>query len=513
MELKDCKNFSEVLYYQSRINPDKVFISDVRSGRCYYFKEFNLIVEKASNYLLSKGIERGDRITALIENSPEYCFLYFAALRIGAIFNPMPFTSHKEEVKKNISYVGPSIVLVDARRFNEFAGERASFVEVPVGEERLFEKSLEVHADSLRARVEIDENCPACLYYSSGTTGDPKGVLFSHKNMIADISSVCRGFDFMNDNEVHLVFLPLGHTASTNYSFLPCMYAGGKMILAESFWQIRNRIWELIQKERVNYMEVVPTVLYSILNIYQDTKGCDVSSMKFVGCGSAPLQKSIQIEFEKKFGLKTANLYGLSETGPTHIDDPRKPDWEPGRIGVPLDVNEVKIVDENDRELSPNEIGEIVVKGANVFVGYYKNEKLYKEVMRNGFFHTGDLGYKNEQGIYYFVDRKKDLIIKGGSNVMPGEIDEVLLLNPAVKEAATIGMPDDLFGEEIKSFIVLRDNCLIESEEILEHCKKYLSALKLPKVIEIVASIPQTHSGKLLKKDLREKSKVIINER
>ncbi len=505
MKIEDCKNFSEVFYFHAEQHPERVFIYDVRSERTYTFREFNRVVEKTANYLLEKGVCQGDRVTVVIENSPEYCFFYFAIIRVGAMVNPMPFTSHKEEILKNLRQVEPRVTFIDARKEREFKEEeKKDIIFVPVSAERAFEKSLEGIGDRLVTPVELEENSPACLYYSSGTTSDPKGVLYSHKNMIALISSLCRGFKFSTKHEVHLLMLPLGHTASTNYSMLPCAYLGGKIVMAESFWHIRNKIWQLIEEHRATYMEVVPTVLYSILNIYRRRVDNDTSSMRYVGCGSAPLQKAVQVEFQERFGLKIANLYGLSETGPTHIDDPLTPGWEPGSIGVPLDVNEVKIVDDNGSEPGPNQTGEIVVKGDNVFVGYYKNQAQYDQAVKDGWFYTGDLGYKDENGVFYFVDRKKDLIIKGGMNIVPGEIDEILMRHPAVKEGVTIGVPDPMFGEEVKIFVVPKDGMTVTVEEIMAHCADYLPKTKVPKFVEIVEDIPKTHSGKLLRKKLRE---------
>jgi acyl-CoA synthetase (AMP-forming)/AMP-acid ligase II len=505
MRLDDCKNFSDVIYCQAERNPDRVFIYDVRSERTYTFKEFNAVVEKTANYLISRGVKAGDRITLVIENSPEYCFFYFGIIRAGAVLNPMPFTSHKEEIMKNVRLVEPRLVLIDERKRRDFGDDSENVTFIPVGADRVFEKSIENMPDTLTEKRPLQENDPACLYYSSGTTAEPKGVLYSNRNMIALTDSLSRGFKFSFEEEVHLIMLPLGHTASTNYSLLPCAYIGGKIVMAESFWHIRTKIWKLIETHRVTYMEVVPTVLYSILNIYRREVENDLSSMRFTGCGSAPLQKGVQDQFQERFNLKVANLYGLSETGPTHIDDPLTPGWEPGSVGVPLDVNEVKIFDENDEELGPNETGEIVVKGDNVFVGYYKNQSLYDKVVVNGFFHTGDLGYIDENGIFYFKDRRKDLIIKGGINIVPGEIDEILLLHPAVKEGVTIGVPDQMFGEEVKSFVVAKDGMTVEPQDIIDHCAKYLPKTKVPKFVDIVDDIPKTHSGKLLRKKLRER--------
>jgi len=505
MTLNDCANFSDIIYYQAEQNPDRVFVYDIRSGRSYTFGEFNRVVEKTANYLLSKGISRGDRVTGVIENSPEYCFFYFAVIRVGAIFNPMPFTSHKEEILKNFRLVEPRMAFIDTRKEREFEESEKKRIEfIPVGADRPFEQRIADMADTLTVSIPLEENDPACLYYSSGTTSEPKGVLYSHKNMIADISSICRGFKFSPDHEVHLVMLPLGHTASTNYSMLPCAYIGGKLIMAESFWHIRTKIWKLIEEHRATYMEVVPTVLYSILNIYRKPISEDVTSMRFVGCGSAPLQKGVQEQFIEGFGLKVANLYGLSETGPTHIDDPTSPHWKPGSIGIPLDVNQCRIVDGSGCQLPPNEVGEIVVKGDNVFVGYFKNEALYSKVVKDGWFYTGDLGYIDEDGVFFFKDRKKDLIIKGGINIVPGEIDEILMQHPAVKEGVTIGVPDEMFGEEVKSFVVLKDGMAITPEEIITHCSRYLPKTKTPKFVDIVDDIPKTHSGKLLRKELRK---------
>lgn len=507
MRIEDCKNFSEVIDFQAQANPDRVFIYDVRSERTYTFKEFNEVVEKTVNFLVSRGVRQGDRVTVVIENSPEYCFFYFAIIRVGAMVNPMPFTSHKEEIFKNIKLVEPRRVFIDKRKEKEFGeDERMHDIEfIPVNGERDYEKMVAELPGTMINKVNLEENEPACLYYSSGTTSDPKGVLYSHRNMIADISSICRGFKFSFKNEVHILMLPLGHTASTNYSMLPLAYVGGKIVMAESFWHIRNKIWKLIEEHGATYMEVVPTVLYSILNIYRETPGNDVSSMRFVGCGSAPLQRGVQAQFAERYHLKVANLYGLSETGPTHIDDPTMPGWEPGSIGVPLDVNEVRIFNANDEEVPVNETGEIVVKGDNVFVGYYRNEGLYHKVVRNGYFHTGDLGYVDEKGVFYFRDRQKDLIIKGGMNIVPGEIDEILLLHMGIKEGVTIGVPDEMFGEEVKSYVVLKDGMKVTPEEIIEHCSHYLPKMKTPKFVEIVDDIPKTHSGKLLRRQLRER--------
>ena len=323
--------------------------------------------------------------------------------------------------------------------------------------------------------------------------------------MVANISSVVRGFKF-NENDIHLIVLPLGHTASINYSFLPATLCGSTIVLSESFWKIRAQFWSLIQKYNVTYVEVVPSILLALLNTpYSKDDYTNIDSLQFVGCGSSMLPLERQIRFMEKYGIKVANLYGLSETGPTHIDYPLKEGWKPGSIGVPLDVNEVKIVDDENRELVMGKTGEIIVKGENVFIDYYGNRGLYDQVVKNEYFYTGDLGCIDEKGNHYFIGRKKELIIKGGINISPDEIDEIIYKIDEVAETLTLGMRDEYLGEKIISYIVLKKEYKVTADEILSHCRDFLSRDKIPDKIEFVENIPKGHSGKFLRKELGSK--------
>ena len=222
----------------------------------------------------------------------------------------------------------------------------------------------------------------------------------------------------------------------------------------------------------------------------------DLKNIIFIGCGSSFLPKDIQEKFQKKFGIRLANLYGLSETGPSHIDDPRSKDWEPGSIGINLDVNECKISKDS----------EILIKGKNVFSGYYKNEKLYKKTVVNGWFHTGDLGvYENKK--FFFKDRSKDLIIKGGINIIPAEIEEIIYKNSHVLEVVVVGLKDNIQGEEIFAAISLKDNNIDKNDlqlKLYKDLSNHLSSYKHPKKIFFLESIPKTHSGKLKRREVKE---------
>ncbi|MFH1326798.1 MAG: inositol monophosphatase family protein [archaeon] len=489
------KNFSEVLNHWVKNIPDKEFIIDLTKEKTHTYSKFNKKVNQVASLLKEKGVSKGDIVALSIRNSAEFLIIYFATIRVGAIINPLPFSLSESELEKNLTFANPKIVFLEKINYTQ------SLKKYPV---ILVESSFldEINALSeIEVNEPLDENSPACLYYSSGTTSDPKAVLYSHKNMISLIGSICRGFNHTQET-VHFGFLPMGHTAITNYSFLPVAYAGGTLVLAENFIKIRTSFWDIISKYKATYVELVPTILFLILNTPYPNYSKENMSLKYVGCGSAPLPLDIQKRFQEKFNLPVANLYGLSETGPSHFDNPLEQGWIPGSIGLPLDINECKIVDDAFNELPINEIGEIALKGDNIFIGYYKNPEAYQKVIKNKYFLTGDLGYKDETGKFYYVDRKKDLIIKGGVNIFPGEVDEILFKHSSILEASTIGVPDVFFGEEVISFVTPKEK--VSEQEILDHCSKHLQPFKCPKKIIFLDNLPKTVSGKLLRKELKK---------
>ena len=251
-------------------------------------------------------------------------------------------------------------------------------------------------------------------------------------------------------------------------------------------------------------MEIVPSILIAILNTpYKNYKKEQVSSMRFIGCGSAFLPQNLQDAFEEKFNIPVANLYGLSETGATHFDDPFVKGRETGSIGKPFDIVEARIFGEDGEGVQNAEVGEIGIKGPGLLKGYLNNQKLYEECFQKGFFMTGDLCRKDEFGNYYYVDRKKDLIIKGGVNIVPSQIEEVLQSHPNVREAAVIGKPDMLLGETIKCYLVSKNGSNLDISEIKSFCKEKLGDFKTPAEFEVVKSLPKGPSGKILKRTLR----------
>ena len=490
-------SISQALALHAETFPNKIYL--IADEEKYSYAEMDNLVNSACHFFKELRLQKGDVISAIIRNGSEYIVLYLASLRYGTIFNPYPFTLESNDIMRYLENVNPSVVICQKRHFGEISENfRTELIEED------FTLKLDTRAQRFQDFVP-DPKDPACIYYSSGTTGNPKGIVFSHNNMMANISSIIRGFKHKSE-DVHLIVLPLGHTASINYSFLPATLAGSSIVLQESFWKARPKFWKLVNQHRVTYTELVPSILIGLLNTPYLQEDLDANtSLEYVGCGSSTLSQELQTEFFNKFGLKAGNLYGLSETGPTHVDDPRNDDWKPGSVGKALDVNEIGIMDEQNSLLAVEEQGEIVVKGENVFIDYYNNRKLYDEVVIDDWFHTGDLGYLDEEGRLYFIGRKKDLIIKGGVNISPEEIDEVLYKIPEIKEALTIGVPDPFLGEKIVAYLVLKENKEIEEQALRAFCSDYLSRDKIPNEFRFVDSIPKGHSGKFLRRELRKR--------
>jgi len=449
-------------------------------------KSYALIYENALSIAAGLELEKGDRLTVILPNSCAWIEYFLASMIGGWIFSPVPYFVQLQELDKILTYVKPKAIISDRDDIKQKIGDQYNVLKVY--ENQTSYKNYK--------RPIIMENDAAALYYSSGTTGNPKGVIYSHKNITSLIASIIRGFKFTSKDK-QLAFLPFGHTASINYNILPALMVGSNLVISQGFEQLRQNFFIILSKYRITYTQIVPTVLLMLNKFSIKSEDLDLSQLQFIGCGSSTLPLTSQLEFIEKYGVKVANLYGLSETGPSHIDDPRIPGWEPGSIGYPLDVNKCKIAED----------GEILLKGENIFIEYYQNESLYKKVVIDGWFHTGDLGEKNNK-IFFFTDRKKDLIIKGGINIVPMEVEEAIYLHPYVAECVVVGKFSKIHGEEIIAVVVKTDNAPEEAQlnqEIKDYCKMRLSSYKVPSKVFFWDSLPKTASKKLIRRKVREK--------
>jgi long-chain acyl-CoA synthetase len=349
----------------------------------------------------------------------------------------------------------------------------------------------------------------AVILYTSGTTGKPKGAELTHSNLYfnAQYSSE-RMFSLwpdeinvMQPGFVGLGALPMYHIFGQVVIQSALLMGGGSFVCMKRF--SAEAAVAAIEKEKVTFLPGVPTMFFAILH---DTTSDSVnlSSLKYCVSGGAPMPVDVKESFKEKFGVTIQEGYGLTETSPlATVQWPNETD-KCGTAGKPISGIEVKIFDKKDQEMPQGERGEIVIRGHNVMKGYYRNPEATAEALRNGWFHSGDIGYIDEDGDVFIVDREKDMILRGGYNVYPREVEEVLYKHPAIMEAAVIGIPDERYGEEVKAVVSLKPDQVASPEEIKAYCKKHLAAYKYPRHIEIIDSLPKGPTGKLLKRVLRD---------
>jgi len=351
-------------------------------------------------------------------------------------------------------------------------------------------------SDTLNINLEAD----AIIIYTSGTTGKPKGCLLTHGNIIANARQISRWLHF-TENDRLLTIMPLFHMNAVSVTTMSALYAGGSTVVSPKF--SASKFWNVISDYQITSFGSVATMLSILLNTFPDgvTEGLKTDQLRFAMCGSAPVPAEVMKKFEETFNCPVIEGYGLSESTCRSTFNPPDERRRPGSCGMPIG-NEMNVVDDDDSEVADGELGEIVLRGENILKGYFKNPKATAIAFRNGWFHTGDIGYKDRDGFFYIVDRKSDMIIRGGENIYPREIDEVLYQHPAVAAAATIGVPDSLYGEEVAAFIVLKDGMQASEEELIAHCKSELADYKCPKSICMVKDIPKGPTGKLLKREL-----------
>jgi long-chain acyl-CoA synthetase len=434
----------------------------------------------------------------MLPNVPYFPVCYFGILRAAGVVVPMNvllkrrevafylrdsgtrllFAWHGfgEEAQAGASDAGAECVLVEPGQFERIVGEAQPRTEV----------------------VECDEDETAVILYTSGTTGTPKGAELTHANLLGNCETARSLFDLKSER-VTLGALPLFHSFGQTCAMNATIKGGGTLTLLARFEPAKAL--ELIERDRVNVFEGVPTMYGAMLHA-PERERFDASSLKMCASGGAAMPVELLKGFEQAFGCTVLEGYGLSETSPVasfnHPDRERKA----GSIGTPVRDVEMKIVDEDDNELPAGEIGEIVIRGPNVMKGYWNRADATEEVLRGGWLHTGDMGRIDEDGYFFIVDRKKDMIIRGGFNVYPREVEEVLYEHPAVREAAVVAVPHDELGEEIGAAVALKDGAEASADDLREHVKRQVAAYKYPRVIWFVEELPKGPTGKILKREI-----------
>jgi long-chain acyl-CoA synthetase len=463
------------------------------------------LTAQLAGLLRARGIAAGDRVGIMLPNVPEFAVAYYAALRLGAVVVPMNVLLKRREVGFYLSDPEASLVIAWHGFADQAqAGAEEAGVDCLLVEPEAFERQL-AEAEPLTEVAQRTGDDTAVILYTSGTTGTPKGAELTNSNLRRNVE-VCVDLFSIGTGDVVLGALPLFHVFGQTCGLNTAIAAGACLTLIPRFDP--GKALAIIERDQVNVFEGVPT-MYSAMLHDPAAETTDVSSLRVCASGGAALPIEVLRGFEETFNCQVLEGYGLSETSPVatfnHLDRERVP----GSIGTPVDGVELKLIDDDGGEVAAGEVGEIAVSGHNVMKGYWRRPEATAEAIdADGWFKTGDLARVDEQGRYFIVDRKKEMIIRGGYNVYPREIEEVLYEHPAIREAAVIGIPHAELGEEIAAAVALKPDAEATPDELRDHVKEQVAAYKYPRHVWIVDELPKGPTGKILKREIEAPAEV-----
>jgi len=450
-------------------------------------------VRRMSRALAEMGIGRGDVVAVVLPNSVELVTVMFAAWRLGAALTPVNPALTKPEAQYQVTDSGAGLVVADDSSLSKVEG---GVTRVCVVDELLRRGGATHVMPPITEPKQL-----ALVIYTGGTTGRPKGVMLDHANLVATTAMIVDLFE-MTAADRCLLVLPLFHVNGIMVSVVSPLVAGGSTVIAPRFDP--KTFWELVERVRPTYFSAVPTIYAMLTGLPADVQP-DTASLRCVICGAAPMPAAAIHEFEDRYNVPILEGYGQSEGTVVTTANPLRGVRKPGTVGLPLRGQEVRVVGENDEPLASGQVGEVTVRGPNVMRGYLGKPEETAETLRGGWLHSGDLGRFDEDGYLVLVDRLKDMIIRGGENIYPKEIEDALCAHPSVAEAAVVGKRDPLFGEEPVAFVVLRPGLTAEPDELIEHCKNLLAKFKVPRAVFIETNLPRTPIGKIAKPMLRER--------
>jgi long-chain acyl-CoA synthetase len=463
------------------------------------YAQLDEMAAKAAAMLRDRGVEPGDRVGLMLPNVPAFVVLYYGILRAGGIVVPMNVMLKRREVGYFLEDSGARLLLTtDDLREEAEAGAAEANAEAMALERGGLPKWLEPH----EAEPGVADTAPgdtAVILYTSGTTGKPKGAELTHANLDGNAEIFCRTMTKIGPGDVVFGALPLFHSFGQTAAMNASLRAGGCLALLPRFEP--EAALEMMQTLGATVFLGVPAMYTAILN-HPNREGFDLGSLRICISGGQSLPVEVLRGFEEAFGCKILEGYGLSETSPVACQNHPDRERKPGSIGLPIEGTEMKIVDESGGEVPDGEVGEILIRGPNVMKGYWRRPEATAEAIRDGWLYTGDLGRRDSDGYFYVVDRKKDLIIRGGYNVFPREVEEVLYEHPDVVEAAVVSVPDERLGEEVGAAVVLRPGSETSPEDLQAHVRSQLAAYKYPRRIWMLDELPKGPTGKILKREI-----------
>ncbi|PWA10744.1 long-chain fatty acid--CoA ligase [Pueribacillus theae] len=487
------------------------------------YKQLVEKINKLSNSLEDLGVSKGDRVALMMQNSVEYIISYCAILNIGATAVPINPLYKGRDISYRINDSGTNILIIEkelVERFKKIQNEtKIHKMIVTKIKKRIenFTKSIELNesitiysfdtllsiysSNFMESSIKMDD--VALLAYTGGTTGVSKGAMLTHKNMMASVWQMFEWYvGLEKGKEVVPLILPTSHITGLNCVMNLALATAQTIIVKPRF--SATDILETVEKERVTMLCMVPTLYVELIN-HPDLPKYNLKSLKICTSGGAPTPIEVQKQFERITGSNLTEAFGLTECSPGVCLTPVGGEKRDRSIGLPLPDTDCKIVDleTGTKEVPVGEIGELIVQGPQVMKGYWNKPEENKITLRNGWLYTGDVVYRDEDGFFYVADRKKDVIVTGGYNVYPREVEEILYEIPGIKESAVIGIPHDYYGETVKAVVALKEDHNITEDDVINFCKQRLTTYKCPTVIEIRDELPKSPAGKILRRELR----------
>ncbi|WP_223593801.1 acyl-CoA synthetase [Neobacillus bataviensis] len=504
-------NLGEMLARNARKNPGKLAL--VFEDTKLTYRMLNNRVNQLANALSKRNVKQGTKVAIMSYNSHRVVESFFACNKLGAVAVPVNFRLVEQEVQYILSN-SDSEVFIFGSQFSELAehliadGQVRNAIQMEETTSSAFEDYEEIIAgESIEEPdVFVSDGSDAFIMYTSGTTGRPKGAVLTHKNLWTNTTNWCMEMQVTSDS-VWLSGLPLFHIGGLN-GVLPFIFVGGTNVLTPSTGFDPVQTLELISENLVTHCIFAPTQWQQITE--QDLSQYQLKQMKRALWGASIAPIPVIEGILKAFpSVQVVNAFGQTEMSSNTCflkgDDVKR---KLGAVGLPCVNVEVRIVDDEDRDVQQGEVGEIVYKGPTVFKEYYKNPEATAEALQNGWFHSGDLVLQDEEGYIFIVDRKKDMIISGGENIYPAEVEQAILKHPSVKEVSVVGVPHEKWVETPRAYVVVKDNQPLTEEEIIKHCQNNLASYKKPTSVVFIDELPRNAAGKVLRRELRELDKI-----
>jgi fatty-acyl-CoA synthase len=480
---------------RARLSPNKAAVIEEETNTVWTYKQLNDRATSLSHWLHKQGVKKGDRIALLAPNHISYFHLLFACGKIGAIFVPLNWRLSLQELSEILQDCTPKYIGIHLQ-FNEIYQQLPPNKPKPIFIEKLELPEISEPVPS----IEIHDTDPLAMIYTGGTTGKPKGVVLSHQTILWNGINTILSWG-LTDQELTINYMPMFHTGGLNALCIPILMMGGTVVIGEAF--TGEKAIQSINRYQCTIILLVPTMHHMLIQT-EAFKISSFPSMKVFLSGGAPCPIQIYEAYQKK-GLAFKEGYGLTEAGPNNFYiTPEEAQIKRGSVGKPMLFNAIKLVRSDGHSAGPNEVGELLISGKHGFTHYWNNYEATNDTIQNGWISTGDLAKKDEQGFHYIVGRKKDMIISGGENIYPLEIEHWLAAHPAVDEVAVVGLPDEKWGEIVSAFLVLKDSAQIQEEELKAYCEVKFGRYKIPKQFIMLAELPKTHVGKIDKKALRQ---------